>query len=128
MKLHEIHNIDILWTGELDGEDVSFYVERLSEGRQRAGFARNSKGGLVAGVMKWVKNPVVAAVAASYAVSAYKNYQKNKRYTTSFFAKSQEERKLYKSIVADLMATGKYKKVREKHVDGGILYVLRKLK
>jgi len=75
----------------------------------------------------WVsKNPVLAVGAAGAAMSAYSAYKKNKRYTTKLFAKTPDEKKLYKAIIADLMRTGNYKKIREKYVDGGILWELRR--
>lgn len=72
------------------------------------------------------KNPGLTAAAGVYAVSAYDKYRKNQRYTTRLFAKTPEEKKLYKTIIADLMRTGKYKKVREKYVDGGIMWELKR--
>ena len=126
MKLEELKdNTETLWEGELDGEQVKFFVE-LHEGMSHAGFAQNSRGGVVRGAMKFMSNPIVAGLAAGYAVDALGRYERNKRYTTRFFARDAQEKKLYKQIVDDLMRTGHYKKVKEKHVDGGIMWELRR--
>jgi len=69
-------------------------------------------------------HPTAVGLAGLWAASALSTYKKNKRYTTRFFAKSAEERKLYDRIVKDLMATGSYKLIRTKYVDGGKLWEL----
>ena len=126
MKLHELHDIDVLWEGELDGEEYAFVIE---EGMAR--FTQPSRGGVLRkgakGALKFISNPVVAGIAAGLAVDAYGKYKRNKRTTTTFFAKDMPERRLYQSIVNDLMKTGKYKKTHEKFVDGGILWVLKRI-
>lgn len=130
MKLHEMHNVDILWEGELDGESYVLF-SRLEEGVMQMGFAQNTRGGVVTGVakgaLKFISNPVVAALAAGYAVNAFQTYQKNKRLTTQFYARDTQERKLYQDIVDTLMKTGRYRKVKEKYVDGGYMWVLKKV-
>jgi len=129
MKLTELHEIDILWEGELEGEEYAFYVQ-LEEGRARAGFGAK-RGGVLSkagkGLLKFAKNPIVAGLAAGYAIDAYGKYKKNKRMTTHFFARGTQEKKMYKEIVDTLMKTGKYRKVREKYVDGGYLWELKKI-
>jgi len=85
----------------------------------------------MAGVVKQAggfltRNPGLAIGAAAMAMSAYSKYKKNKKYTTRLFAKTPEEKKLYKAIINDLMKTGHYKKVREKYVDGGIMWELKR--
>lgn len=122
LKLNE----DVLWEGDLGGEEYAFII---SEGMAR--FVQSSKGGVLRGAAKsalnFVTNPVVAGLAAGYAIDAYAKYKRNKRTTTSFFAKGMQERKLYQEIVDTLMKTGKFKKTHEKHVDGGILWVLKRV-
>jgi len=129
MKLIELDNTDILWEGELDGEEYVFYVQ-LDEKYARAGFG-NKRGGVLSkvgkGILKFAKNPIVAGLAAGYAIDAYGKYKKNKRLTTHFFARGNQEKKMYKEIVDTLMKTGKYRKVREKYVDGGYLWELKKI-
>jgi hypothetical protein len=98
----------------------------------RAGFAQNTKGGILRkaakGALKFMSNPVVAGMAAGYAIDAISQYKRNKRHTTGFFAKDAKERKFYQGVVDDLMKTGKYKKVKEKYADGGYIWVLQKVK
>lgn len=119
MRLEELQDIDVLWEGELDGEDYQFIIQ---EGIAR--FAK--KGGIVRGALKFASNPFVVGLAAGYAHDAFAKYKRNKRTTTSFFAKDQQEKQLYQSIVNDLMKTGHYKKTHEKFVDGGWLWVLKR--
>ena len=126
MKLSEITNT-ILWAGELEGESVVFCAERA--GVKTATLSLASDGGIMKGVggaLKFLSNPVVAALAAGYASKAYDTYIKNKRYTTHFFAKSAQERTFYTKVVADLMKTGHYKKIRQMTVDGGTMWVLKR--
>lgn len=70
------------------------------------------------------KHPIATGVVGMWAASALKKYKKNKRYTTRFFAKTTEERKLYDRIVKDLMATGNYRLIHTKFVEGGKLWEL----
>lgn len=122
MKLDELH-MDVLWEGEIDGVLHQFIIQ---EGMAR--FAQPSKGGVMRGIAGTiVKNPVLAMAAAGYAYDAFQKYKRNKRTTTTFFAKDMPERKLYQKIVDDLMKTGHYKKVREKHEAGGYLWVLQRV-
>ena len=129
MKLHELHNIEVIWEGDIEGEDYILFVEPLEEGVIRAAVA-NKKGGLVRGLARTAvglaKNPVVVGMAAGMAIDAYQNYKRNKRYTTRFYAKDMQERRLYQKIVDDLMRTGQYKKVREKYVSGGYMWELKR--
>ena len=128
MKLHELHNMEILWEGELEGESCVFFVQ-VEEGVAKAGFGQNTKGGIVTkfakGALRFVSNPIVAGLAAGYAIDAIKKYKKNKRMTTRFFAKTQQDKRLYKQIVDDLMKTGKYKK-KERYEAGGIMWELKR--
>ena len=78
------------------------------------------------GASTLIKNPTALAVGALWAADSLRKYEKNKRNTTRFFAKSHEERTLYDKIVKDLMATGHYKMVRTKFVDGGKLWELKR--
>jgi len=127
MKLTDLHNIDILWEGELDGEEYAFVIE---EGR--AQFVRNSRGGRQSGSLKkglaFAGNAAMAGLAAGFAVDAFNKYKKNKRNTMTFFAKGMQERKMYQQIVSDLMKTGNYKKVKDKYESGGYLWVIKKVR
>ena len=72
------------------------------------------------------KHPIMTGLAALWVNSAIQKYKQNKRYTTRFFAKTHEERTLYKKIVDDLMRTGHYKIVKSQYVDGGHMWELRR--
>lgn len=127
MKLTELHNIDILWEGEIDGEDYVFVVE---DGV--AQFLPEYRSGKVPGGIKrglaFAGNAAMVGLAAGWAASALKKYKQNKRNTMTFFAKGAQEKKLYKGMVDDLMKTGHYKKIRDKYESGGYLWVLKKVR
>lgn len=94
-------------------------------------FIRPSAGGMLSkalrkGALAVGANPGLAALGAGLAVAAIAGYQKNKRNTMRLFAKDQRERTLYKQVVNDLMKSGGYKKVKEKHVGGGYLWELKR--
>ena len=125
MKLTDLHDIDILWEGELDGEQYSFIVK---EGV--AQFIQERAGKVPGGIRKglaFAGNAAMVGIAAGWALSSLKKYKQNKRNTMTFFAKDYKERKLYTTIVNDLMKTGNYKKVRDKYESGGYLWVLKKV-
>lgn len=109
MKLNELYTIPVIIT-----EDDKTLIITVEEGiLRRAG-------------KFMAKHPIATGIAGMWAASALNKYKKNKRYTTRFFAKTSEERRLYDSIVKDLMATGNYKLIRTKFVDGGKLWELRR--
>ena len=125
MKLTDLHDIDILWEGEIDGEQYSFIIKEgvaqfVAEGR-----AGKIAGGIGKG-LAFAGNAAMIGIAAGWAVDAFRKYKKNKRNTMTFFAKDYKERKLYTTIVNDLMKTGNSKKVRDKYEGGGYLWVLKK--
>lgn len=124
MKLYELQT-EVLWEGEIEGEQCEFVIEPLKEGLRQA--SMRTKGGFVKGLGDLAKkHPNVSAVAAGIAYSAYRKYQKNKKYTTRFYAKDTQEKRMYKKVVDDLMKTGHYKKVREKSVAGGYMWELER--
>ena len=122
MKLTEI-NKDILWEGEIDGEQYMFTINE-------DGHALFERAGKVSGSIKkglaFAGKAAMVGLAGAWAVDAIQKYRKNKRNTMTFFTKDQQEKKLYQSIVDDLMKTGNYKKVKQSYVDGGHLWVLKK--
>jgi len=120
MKINELLT-DVLWEGEVEGETFAFVIE---EGLAR--FVQPSRGKRVRGKGLSFLGKASLVGLGAFAVDAYLKYKKNKRTTTTFFAKTQQERKLYKDIVKTLTNTGKYKKTKEKFTDGGILWVLKK--
>ena len=126
MRLDELYDIpEVLWeddrcTTTINGIEYTFDMS-LEEGKQKGIVGRVVKG---AGAL--FSNPFVAGMTALWAADALKKYKKNKRMTTHFFAKTTEEKKLYDKIVNDLMATGSYKLVNTKFVDGGKLWTLKR--
>lgn len=80
------------------------------------------------GVNALLKKPYLASAAALLAMTSYSKYLQNKKFTTQLFARSQEEKKLYTGIVADLVKSGGYSLVNTKYLSGGTLYTVRKSK
>ena len=120
MKLNEIYEIpEVIWENDqcsaTIGGNVCTVIMVTELKHQSA---------LIKGAKAFASNPIVLGVGAAFAANAVKQYIKNKHYTTRFFAKTAEERKLYDRIIKDLMATGNYKLVRTKFVDGGKLWEL----
>ena len=126
MKLDDLHT-DIIWEGEIEGEELALYAE-LDEGHANINFG-NMKGGVLHKVggeaLKLFNNPVAAGIAAGLALNALAKYKSNKNKTARFFAKDYRQKKFYKKIVNDLMKTGNYKKVTSKYVAGGYLWELQ---
>lgn len=74
------------------------------------------------------KYPFLSGAALLVGMDAIDSYKQSKRLTTRLFAQTPVERKLYKKISDDLVSTGKYKLVKTKHINGGILYELKRNK
>lgn len=72
-------------------------------------------------------NPLVATAAMHIALDQYEKYRQNQRYATRLFGKTFEEKKMYRRMVDDLVGTGKWKLVKNQYVDGGQLWVLRRI-
>lgn len=111
-------------------EHLVLYADFVSEGVANISMAA-SRGGLIqqAGTKLWdkaYKNPLMVAAMAAMATSAIHKYKQNKRLTTQFFAKTTKDRRFYEALVNDLMKTGHYKKIKQRYVDGGVLWVLRR--
>lgn len=129
MKLNEImdNKIDILH--EQDG--YAIYVEQLNEKSIKVGIGQ-SAGGMISKTMqsfgKFAKShPFITGAMAGYASDALRQYKKNKRNTITFYTKDMHEKTIYKDMVTQLMKTGKYRKEKETFVDGGYLFVLKRL-
>lgn len=126
MKLTDIHGMDILWEGLVDDQSCVVYANLTEANTARVGFGQNTKGGMIRGIAgNIITNPVLAGLAAGFAVDAVKKYMNNKSKTTQFFAKDHREREMYRKVVDDLMKTGKYRKTKDKYVPGGYLWELR---
>lgn len=78
------------------------------------------------GVAAVKSNPTLAALGASYVLSSLVNYKRNQRKIVRMFAKDYEEKKQYQEIINTLMKTGNYHKVKEKNVDGGYYWELKR--
>lgn len=124
MKLADLIE-ETIWEGELDGEHHSAILlnELIS--------VRPSRGGIVSqtlrkGAAAIKSNPGLAALSAGLAVASYTAYSKNKRNHIKLFASNMREKKMYQTIVNDLMKSGGYKKIKEKRVGGGWLWELKK--
>lgn len=72
------------------------------------------------------KYPFLSGTALAVGMDALDSYKQSKRLTTRFFAQTPVEKKLYKKISDDLVSTGKYKLVKTKKINGGILYELKR--
>lgn len=128
MKLEECKGMDIIFRKD----DVVIYVEDnpVMESMQ-VGFGQ-SKGGIIKKSLQGFgrfanEHPWLTSALTLYAVDAALNYNKNKRKTVTLFSKNSEERTIYKDIVDTLMKTGKYRKEKNTAVDGGWLWVLKKV-
>lgn len=137
MKLTELYNIDnIEWKDDrcsLSIGDVSVeFTMPLEEGMRVFGMATSPRKSTsiankaLQGAKDFFSNPFVAGLTTLVAANAIQKYNQNKRYTTKFFAKTPEEKKLYDNIIRDLMATGNYKLIKTQYVDGGKLWVLKR--
>lgn len=74
----------------------------------------------------FAKNPALTVGAAALAVSAFGQYQKNKRNTIRLHAKTAYEKKMMTSIVDALQKEGKFKIQRIKFEGGGKTWILRR--
>jgi len=124
MKLADLHE-EIIWRGLIDNKPYEATVinERISVGPSRGGIVKQT---LRKGALAMKSNPGLAALGAGLAVASYTAYNRNKRNHVRLFAKGMKERKMYKTIIDDLMKSGGYKKIREKRVGGGIMWELKR--
>ena len=125
MKLADLIE-ETIWEGDIEDERCTLVVNEAG-----SVFVRNSRGGLLSqslrkGAAAIKANPGLAALGAGLAVASYTAYSKNRRNHIRLFAKDYREKKMYKTIVNDLMKSGGYKKVREKRAGGGWLWELKK--
>jgi len=73
-------------------------------------------------------NPKLVASAASMALSAYMEYNKNKRHTLKLHARSPYEKKMVTSVVDAMCDSGEYKVKKIQFGTGGAkTWVLRKV-
>lgn len=127
MKLNEIYTRNIL----VEEDGIQLYAEHINESAINVGILQTS-GGLVKnatkGFSKFAKNhPFITGAMAAYGIDALKKYQKNKRNTIKFYTKDLREKKLYKDMIDQLMKSGKYRLEKNTYIDGGYLFVLKRL-
>ena len=124
MKLTDLCEQSI-WEGEINGEKyVATVINEIISVRPHGGGIVSQS--LRKGAAAFKANPGLAALGAGLAIASYTAYNKNKRKTMRLFASSYREKKMYQTIVNDLMKTGGYKKIREKRVGGGWFWELKK--
>ena len=134
MLLKELKNLDsnieIIYEME---DNVVMYVENLTESKVRVGLGfGNTKGGLVSKTLQGItgfakSHPWITSAAMVYGLNALKKYKKNKKKTVTFYTQDQQERTMYKDIVKTLMSSGKYRKEKDTYIDGGYLWVLKRI-
>lgn len=127
MKLNDLTPKEIIWEETIQDQDFVFYAETIEEGVKQINFG-NQRGGAMktAGDVLGKINPTLAGIAAGMAINSLIKYKQNRKYTTRFFAKDRTERRFYEKLVADLMKSGHYVKVREKYMAGGYVWELRR--
>lgn len=116
---------------QIVAQNDDFHVVVLEESYGTRLAVRPSRGGMLSSALRKgaaaaKANPGLAALAGGLAVAGFLGYQRNKRNTVRLFAKDYRERQMYKKIVDDLMRTGGYKKVKEKHASGGYMWELKR--
>ena len=126
MKLNEIIETDILY----EHNNLVVYAEVLNE-KLNIGIGQ-TKGGIISkGLKSFDKfakaHPMMVGAIAGYAGDALRKYKKNKRNTITFYTKDMHEKIIYKDMVDQLMKSGKYRKEKETYIDGGYLFVLKRL-
>lgn len=72
-------------------------------------------------------NEFLKGVAIRAGLDSLSAYHRNKNMTARFFAKTTYERVLYKDIANRLVKSGEYKLMKNKYINGGILYELVKI-
>jgi len=129
MKLSEIlenEEIKILY----EYEDLVVYGKILNE-KMDIGIGRTKGGFITKGLKTFDKfakvHPMIVGAIAGYATDALRKYKKNKRNTITFYTKDTHEKVIYKDMVDQLMKSGKYRKEKETFIDGGYLFVLKRL-
>lgn len=123
-ELTQTHSV--LWEGDIDGHHFEIH-EDIVDGVSDLRFI--AEGALLRKVSKAAKkNPLTTAVIGlSLAGIAAKAYNTNKRHTTHFYAKNPHEKRMYATIVKELMATGNYKLKKDaKYFQGGYLWELKR--
>lgn len=111
-----IEEMVVLYESTLAGSDMKIYLEALEEGVDR--LIIESSG----------NSKLQINMAAGMASKKLDNYYANKRRVTRFYGNCIDTRKLYTKVVKDLLDTGKYKKLRQVWVNGGLMWDLERVK
>lgn len=128
MKLDELYTDTI--STVIEDVEYSLTFDLIEEGigqiklQSQPSLVSNIVGGTTSFVKK---HPIISAAAVLWVTNAISQYNKNKRLTTNFYAKTEAEKKTYEKIVKDLMATGHYELLKGGYyVDGGKLWTLKR--
>jgi hypothetical protein len=117
MKLCDsIDKTVILYESTLAGSNMKIYLEPIEENVDLL-IIENSK-----------NSPLQVNMAAGMASKKMDSYYANKNRVTRFYGNCINTRKLYSKVVKDLLATGKYKKLRQVWVNGGLMWDLERIK
>lgn len=72
------------------------------------------------------KNPIVAGLTVGWALNKLDDYNRTKRDTIKFYAKTGEEKVFYKKMVDEMLSTGKYTLINSKNVSGAYSWTLKR--
>lgn len=108
-----------------DGNNYFLVYEKANDVMSFRTTAKNAINSFKSFIKKY---PFLSGTALTVGMDALDSYKQSKRLTTRFFAQTPVERKLYKKISDDLVNTGKYKLVKTKRINGGVLYELKRNK
>jgi len=121
---------DFIKNNKVTKSSVVSFMNRAKANAKQASF-KNSPGGFLSNMgryaMKAAKNhPFIAGAMAAMAVDALVKYQRNKKLTTTFYAKDMKERMVYQKMVDDMVKTGKYRLMRSKYDSGGYMWIVKR--
>lgn len=130
MKLQECTNNQSTYTTENDQYVVNVIETSsvLQEGT-RVDFSIDSKSGLVKGEKSLATLPndsVTIGTIAGLASDVVRRKFSKRKHTFHFFARTIDDKRLYKKVVEDLLSTGKYRLVRRMMTGSGILWELQR--
>ena len=122
----ESENIELLETIQ-DSNGNEYFI--VFESTPKVFSFKTTKANAVSSFKSFIKQyPFLSGVALTVGMDAIDSYKQSKRLTTRLFAKTAVEKKFYKKISQDLVSTGKYKLLKVKYINGGLLYELKRNK
>ena len=108
-------------------EDGVEYVWAINEATNQLSFTTRSPAAIKGFKEFLSKHPIMTGVAVGVGLNALDTYRSNKRLTTRFFATNEAERRLYKKVAEDLVATGQYRMMRNgRRMKGGWMWELKR--